>query len=517
MTEGTSPAVDRSLVVWVLLSLAMVAALCSTGFLPFYDYYQWLFQGHVVSVLLFGAAGSAHDVAGSYYLSPVPVPNLAAPVLIGLLNTFLSIEVAGRVFVVATVLGVAGAYGRLVRTLQRRPTTIEYLGLLWAPGFFLYKGYLSFAVGLAAVFLLVAVLHRLVDDPTPPPRRGLLVVTGLGVLLYLSHLLTWIMGGLAVLAHAVVLLRRGQRPAAAQLVATMIPGVALATWYVIAEHGGSGVTFYPSWREKAIALTETLQPFLRLDPFPPAFPLFWVNIVLALVSCTVVAAHVDVGRLRTAVVDRPVLWLSLALAAIALLLPISTVNDLIKPDERFVMPALLLATAALPLRGVGKRLAALGPILAVVVIALHLVEYTAVDRRIAHVDAAIDATVPPDTSVLHVVIPSRYGCGDSPGPVTGVPALKWFAVDHALEAGPTRVNVEETSLVHARASASPQTTVLALDVPQVSAEVLPAAVAYPFVDAIGCPSDLIEVEHDLSPRYRPDARGDGYTILERSR
>jgi len=115
------------------------------------------------------------------------------------------------------------------------------------------------------------------------------------------------------------------------------------------------------------------------------------------------------------------------------------------------------------------------------------------------------------------VIPCRYVCGDSPGPVTGVPALKWFAVDHALEAGPTRVNVEETSLVHARASASPQTTVLALDVPQVGAEVLPAAVAYPFVDAIGCPSDLIEVEHDLSPRYRPDARGDGYTILERSR
>jgi hypothetical protein len=39
----------------LLLSAATVVALSSTGFLPFYDYYQWLFQGHVVAVLLFGA------------------------------------------------------------------------------------------------------------------------------------------------------------------------------------------------------------------------------------------------------------------------------------------------------------------------------------------------------------------------------------------------------------------------------------------------------------------------------
>src|SRR3954470_1685062 len=84
---------------WLLLSAATVAVLCSTGFLPFYDYYQWLFQGHVVAVLLFGADPGSTAIADAYSLSPVPVPNLAAPVLIGLLDTVLPTEVAGLIFV----------------------------------------------------------------------------------------------------------------------------------------------------------------------------------------------------------------------------------------------------------------------------------------------------------------------------------------------------------------------------------------------------------------------------------
>ena len=41
---------------------------------------------------------------------------------------------------------------------------------------------------------------------------------------------------------------------------------------LLAEHGGTGIVRYPSWQDKAISLTETFQFFLRLDPFPPAFP-----------------------------------------------------------------------------------------------------------------------------------------------------------------------------------------------------------------------------------------------------
>ena len=72
-----------------------------------------------MSVLLFGTGAGTGVTAGTYILSPMPVPNLAAPVLIGLLNVMLPIEAAGTVFVL-TVLGFPVALGHLVRTLQRR-------------------------------------------------------------------------------------------------------------------------------------------------------------------------------------------------------------------------------------------------------------------------------------------------------------------------------------------------------------------------------------------------------------
>jgi len=500
--------------VWLLLSAVTVVALCSTGFLPFYDYYQWLFQGHVVAVLLFGADPGPGFIADGYSLSPVPVPNLAAPILIGLLDTVLPTEAAGQVFIVVTVLGFACAFGLLVRTIQERPTAVEFLGFPFATGFFLYKGYLSYAFGLAGMFLLVAVLHRLARRFEDAHRRTLLAVAGLCVLLYLSHLLAWVMAVLAVLLYALVLALQGRRRTAGQLVAGLVPGVVLAAWYVLAEHGGSGITAYPSWREKAIALTETLQFFLRSDPFPPVVPLFWINLAVVLAFGVIVLSQLDLRAIRTAVATRPVLWLSGILALVALVLPISTINDLIKPDERFVVPTLLLAIAAMPYRAVRRRMTALGPVLAAAVIVLHFVEYVDVGQRIATVDAAIDAAVPDATSVLHLTVPSPHGCDPAPGPVTGVPVLKWFVVDHALEGGPALVNIEETSLVHARRSVPPDATVLDLDAADVTAAVLPAG--YPYVEVVACPADLAAVRQQLASRYRSIAEGDAYTILART-
>jgi hypothetical protein len=507
------PIRGRVTALWLVLSVATAAAVCSTEFPPFYDYYQWLYQGHVVSALLFGT--DAPDITGDYELTPVPVPNLAAPVLIGLLNTVLSIEVAGTVFLTVTALGFAAAFGYLVRTIQRRPTTAEFLGFPWAMGFFLYKGYLSYEFAIAGMFVLVAVLHRFVGRSSAGRGRTLPLVAGLGVLLYLSHLLAWVMGGLAVLAYALVVARRGRRWVAVQLVACMAPGVALAAWYVIAERGGTGAVLYASWQDKAIALTETFQFFLRLDPFPPAFPLFWVNALLALAFGAVVLLAVDLSRLRTTFTDRPVLWLSAALAVIALGLPVSSVNDLIKPDERFVAPALLLAIAALPYRPGQVRRTALGAALAAIVIGLHLVEYADVSPRIARIDAAVDATVPGQARVLHLAVPARYGCDAAAGPVTGEPVLKWFAVDHALEGGPPGVNVEETSVVHTRNPAALDTTVLAADSLDLPTAALATAAGYSYFEVIGCPADIQRIGQVLAPAFRPAAQGEAYAIFER--
>ena len=89
--------------------------------------------------------------------------------------------------------------------------------------------------------MLVAHLHRVTRGPTSPRPASLAAVTGLGLLLYLSHLLAWVIGGLAVVVHALVFARRGHRRGAAQLIVCLCPDVALAVWYLLAEHGGTGI------------------------------------------------------------------------------------------------------------------------------------------------------------------------------------------------------------------------------------------------------------------------------------
>jgi hypothetical protein len=503
-------------VIWLVLAAVTVGALYSSHFLPFYDYYQWLFQGHVVSDLLFGTDGDSTGIARAYSLEPVPVPNLAAPVGIGVLDAFLPIEAAGQLFVVLTVLGFAGSFGYLVRTLQGRHTAIEYLGFLWVPGFYLYKGYLSFLVGLALVFVLVAVLHRAVAAPSGPDRRSLVLLGALGVVLYLSHLLAWGIGVLALLVHALVLARSGRGHRALMLLGAFLPGVALAAWYVLAERGGTGVVLYTSWFDKAISLTETLEFFLRLDPFPPVFPIFWVNLLLAVLFIALVGFQLDRAALRAALEGSPVLWLAGLLAGIALVLPVSMVNDLIKPDERFVLPAMLLAVAALPYRAVRPAATRVTGLLVVAVLGLHVVEYVDVGHRIAQVDAATDATVPAGAPLVYLTVASRYGCEPSAGLSVGVPVLKWFGVDHAIETGQARINVEETSIVRADGPTDGGMTVLAPTLSEVPAAVLPDAADHPYVQAIACPSDLAGIERELAPTYQPIADGEGYTILRRA-
>lgn len=502
--------------------MVLTAAVCvtafSTRFPPLYDYYQWLFQGHVASSLLFGDATGFH---GQYTLSPVPVPNLAAPLVIAVLNTVLPIETAGRVFLAVTACGFAAGYGFLVRSVHRRPTPVEFVGFVWALGFFAYKGYLSYLFGLGLAFVLVAVLHRATAGANGLSRRRLVAVCVLGSVVYLAHLLAWTICAAAVVMYAFVVWRRGRRRTAGALVATLLPAVAAGLCYLVAERGGAGIALYGTPTDKAISLAETLQPFLRLDPFPPSFPIFWLNVLVVAVLAGLVLVGVDRPRVSTALRYRPVSWLAGTLAVVALLLPISMVHDLIKPDERYVLPALLLAVAALPYRrtsgrGLRRALPAAAGALGLVVIGVHTVEYVAAGHRIAAQDHAVDAAIPPGRPMLSLSIASRYGCGPAAGPSVGVPTLKWFGVDEPMENGHGRVNVDETSLVHSTSAAPPTVRVLTPSTAELAATVAPLTGQYPFVMVAACPSDLNIAARDLAPAYHPISEGIGFLLLARA-
>jgi hypothetical protein len=512
--------VPRGAATWLVLVVAAVAVLCAADVLPFYDYYLWLFQGHVLGALAFGPdPGGA--LAAVYRLSLVPVPNLAAPGLIGLLDIWLPVEVAGLVFVVVTVVGFAVAFGLLSRTLQRRPSWVDHTGFLWAFGFFLYKGYLSYLFGLALAFVLIAVLERSVRRSGELTWATFWLLSAVGVAVYLSHLIAWSIAVLAVALYAVVLARNGRGTHALRLATTVVPAALLLAWYALAERGGTGLALYTSWSSKAISLGEPLLFVLRLDPFPPAFPVFWANVAVGLAVVALAAHQVQWSGVTAAVRTRPVLWLSGLLAAVALLVPIDEVNELIKPDERFVLPAVLLALAALPHRQRRPATTAAVAVLVVAVLGLHLVEYRAVAPRIDQLDAATDAFVGSGSRVLQLAIPSHSGCTPAFGLSVGVPTLKWFGVDHVLETDPAdepaAVELDETSIVHRRSAAdAPVLTALTPDTPaQAVAMALATAGQHSDVLVVACPDDLAATGDGLAPAYAPVASGDGFVLFSR--
>lgn len=436
---------------WAFLSLVAVALVSGVHYLPFYDYYQWLFQGHIVAGLLSGRHAGGQPLSALYGLRLLPVPNLAAPVGIGLLNLWLPIEAAGKVFLVLVVLAFTYSYAYLVRSIQQRPTVLEFSGFLWAFGFFLYKGYVSYLFALALTFVIVGLLHRTVArSGAGPSWATLATVAVLGAVLYLSHLLAWSIGFLATIVYALVLARRGQRRLAGRLVLTSVPALAMLAWYAVSRPSGSGIVFYGSLGEKVVSLIEPLLLFVRLNPFPAFLPLGWANLGVGLALMAVLAYSLDWPALRAKRFPGPAIWIGALLGVAALAIPISSLGDLIRPDERFTLPAVLIVLAALPSRRLSVRpsLAVVG--LATIVSAAHFGEYRAVGADMSGVDKAVDAVVMPSGAPLLSVSLYAKGtsCPTSFGP--DVPALTWFGVDHAIEHGQPRANFAETSFVYSR-------------------------------------------------------------------
>src|SRR6185312_4310677 len=143
----------------------------------------------------------------------------------------------------------------------------------------------------------------------------------------------------------------GKRAAALRLAATAAPSAVLLVWYTLATPDAGHLMWYGSLRDKGLALAETLQLFLRLDPYPGIVPTFAAELVATAALAAVVAGNVRWRALR----PTPQVLTALALATIAVLDPIGNVNSLTKPDQRLLFPAVLLLLAALPWRQLRPR------------------------------------------------------------------------------------------------------------------------------------------------------------------
>jgi hypothetical protein len=479
---------------WLVMAVGVVVVLLSPRFLPFYDYLEWLLQGQIMHDLWVGASVDGEPVAQLYALRPVPVPNLAAPAGIALLTFVFPIEVAGRVFLVLGVLGFAAGYAFLVRRWQGRATALEFTGLVWAFGYFLQRGYVSYLFALPVAFVAIGIMHR-------GPDR-LVRLAALQVLAFLGHLVAWGLLAGATACYAVAVYRDGKRAAALRLAATAAPSAVLLVWYTLATPDAGHLMWYGSLRDKGLALAETLQLFLRLDPYPGIVPTFAAELVATAALAAVVAGNVRWRAVRAT----PQVLTALALATIAVLDPIGNVNSLTKPDQRLLFPAVLLLLAALPWRQLRPRTGAVAVGVVLATLALHGVAWSSTNTSLQRAFAAINAAVPTRAAVTTLAIPADGGCHPEP-PSIGIPALRWFDIARMLPNGQRRATLQETSGVVRRPDLNPG---LMASTPAASA----ATATTPIVEVFGCAADVRTAVRTLGPRYTVVASGDGYAVLQ---
>jgi hypothetical protein len=507
---------------WLALSVAAVLPIFLVRYAPLYDYYNWVYQGRIVADLLH-AGPDAYASAHRYYdLSQTPTPNTLAPVGTGLLTMILSSDAAGRVFLAASVLLFAGGYAYLVRTMQGRPTVMELFGFPWAAGYFYYKGYESYLFSLPVAFIAIARLHRIYARRSPGPTvTELAALTLLGAVLFLCHLIGWLVFAAALAAYGVALVRRGDRRWAARVAATTAPTLVMLLIYTVSRMQDHTVaTIYYRHLgfsvDKLVSMMDPLMLFLRADPFPSIVPLFPVNAAALALLALIVAVNVERWR-----PSRPAFVVALMLAAGALLIPFANFSDLNRPDERLVLPALLIGLAALPWKTFSARRGAGLALIVAGIFAFHFAADTHASRLALRISDATSAVVPADATVLTLTINEgalHGGCTGNAGPTTGPMTLLWLDLRRLEHAPLRKVDLLETSLVRARSvdPAGPALAVLPAWGDLIRSQPdLPAQLAaqYPWVEVFGCQGAVDDVTARFSGSYQRIAAGDNYAVL----
>ena len=511
---------------WLALSAAAVLPIFLVRYAPLYDHYNWVYQGRIVADLLHAGPDDYASAHRYYELSHTPTPNIAAPIGIGVLTMVMSSDTAGRVFLAGCVLLFAFGYGYLVRTIQGRPTVIELFGFPWAAGYFYYKGYESYLFSLPLAFIAIARVHSVYARRSPGPTAIELVgLMLLGAVVFLCHLVGWLVFVTALAVHGALLVRRGDRRVAVQLAATAAPAVAMLLVYTVSrmqDHTVASVYYRHLWFsvDKLVSMMDPLTLFLRADPFPSIVPLFPVNAVALVLLALIVVMNVERWRAFT-----PPLVVALLLGAGALAIPFANFSDLNRPDERLVLPALLIGLSALPLKGFSVRRGAPLALVVATIFAFHFASDTHASRLAVRISDAAAAAVPVDATVLTLTINEgalHGGCTGNAGPSTGPMTLLWLDLRRLDHAPLRKVDLLETSLVRVRPTepAGPQLAVLPAWGDLVRSQPdLPAQLAqqYPWVEVFGCQEAVDEVTARFAGSYQRIAAGDNFAILSAPR
>lgn len=202
---------------WWLAFGALVAAyaavLAATPVLPLQDVPDWVYQGHVLRLLLAG-----DPLAGGFALVPYPVPNATATVLLAALDAWLDPALSGRAAALAAMLFGAVAVARFAAVADGASApllAVVGFGVFVLTTPFWY-GYLNFCIGVALLLLFLA--RRKVPGA---------VETALWALaLFFTHAVVF--GAFALL----VAWRWWSGAAETRTFVAVVPAAALGVWYL---------------------------------------------------------------------------------------------------------------------------------------------------------------------------------------------------------------------------------------------------------------------------------------------
>jgi hypothetical protein len=141
-------------------ALFLVAALpvIATAYPPLFDY-----PNHLARMYVLAGPPASSPLARFYAPHWVPLPNLAMDLIIPELARIMPVPVAGRVFILLTMLMLAGGTAALHRVVHHRRSATPLLAFLFLYNKVLFWGFLNYLFGLGLAFFCLAgwiALHR---------------------------------------------------------------------------------------------------------------------------------------------------------------------------------------------------------------------------------------------------------------------------------------------------------------------------------------------------------------------
>jgi hypothetical protein len=219
MTAHRSTRLAQLYFALVMISYAVVILLAKMP-PPFVDFPDWVYQG-----VLFHGVITGHPIAG-YALKHYPIPNSLTTVGIGILNTLMPWQWAGKVWVCLYLALAAFATWSLERArgVQDWRLLVAVPGIVFLNLNFWY-GHISFEIGVCLVMLLLAMLLRGASGPA---------VMAMLIAIYFTHM--------EACAGALLLVAiwYGSRQQWKRLWA-VLPTLGLTAWYAIARFGSGNV------------------------------------------------------------------------------------------------------------------------------------------------------------------------------------------------------------------------------------------------------------------------------------